>query len=267
MLHGQPKSGLENPEFLRRIGELSGKSDRIWLAAWSVGLGSTLIAAFLLDFSPTGKFVAYAGLSLRAILYFRAGAVLEGRGGEVLTDLFKLGLVAGLFEVFVDWGLIHWISNGRLIYGTGNDVLLLASPLWMPVAWACAIAEFGYAAVRLFRWFRASMSTRRAAAVASFVTGLAASVTVGSYESLAFKADLWRYENARVALGDACALYIPFGEFLMFLAILPIGARVLSMNHRRRAAFMEGGAAFALAMAAGYAVAYFLLEVAWSRVE
>jgi hypothetical protein len=47
----------------------------------------------------------------------------------------------------------------------------------------------------------------------------------------------------------------------MFLAILPIGARVLSMNHRRQAAFIGGGAAFALAIALGYALAYFLLEV------
>jgi len=84
---------------------------------------------------------------------------------------------------------------------------------------------------------------------------------VGFYEYLAYRANLWRYEKANVMLGDSCALYIPFGEFLMFLAILPIGARVLSMNHRSLAAFIEGGAAFALAIALGYALAYFLLEV------
>jgi hypothetical protein len=83
-----------------------------------------------------------------ASLYFRAGAVLEGCGGEVLSDLFNLGLVAGIFEILVDYGLIHWITNGRLVYLTGNDVILLASPLWMPVAWACVIAELGYPAMR-----------------------------------------------------------------------------------------------------------------------
>jgi hypothetical protein len=86
-------------------------------------------------------------------------------------------------------------------------------------------------------------------------------VTVGFYEYVAYRANLWRYEKANVMLGDSYALYIPFGEFLMFLAILPIGARVLSMNHRRQTAFIEGGAAFALAIALGYALAYFLLEV------
>ena len=39
MLHYRHKGGLEDPEFLRRIGELSVKSDRVWLAALSVGLG------------------------------------------------------------------------------------------------------------------------------------------------------------------------------------------------------------------------------------
>ncbi len=253
--------GLEDLEFLRRIGELSVKSDRVWLAALSVGLGSALIAAFLFDFSPTGKILAYAGLGIRATLYFKAGEVLEGRGGEALSDLFKLGLVAGIFEILVDWGLVQWISKGRLVYLTGNDVILLASPLWMPVAWACVIAELGYPAMRLFRWLKASMTTNLAAVIASLLTGLAASVTVGFYEYLAYRAKLWRYEKANVMLGDSCALYIPFGEFLMFLAILPIGARVLSMKHRRQAAFFEGGAAFALAIALGYALAYFLLEV------
>ena len=105
------------------------------------------------------------------------------------------------------------------------------------------------------------MTTNQAAIIASLLTGLAASVTVGFYEYLACGANLWRYEEAKVMLGNSCALYIPFGEFLMFLAILPIGARVLSMNHRRQAAFLEGGATFALAIALGYALAYFLLEV------
>ena len=172
-----------------------------------------------------------------------------------------LGLVAGIFEILVDWGLIHWISNGRLVYLTGNDVVLLASPLWMPVAWACAIAELGYPAMRLFRWLKASMTANRAAVIASLLTGLAASVTVGFYEYLACRANLWRYEKANFMLGDSYALYIPFGEFLMFLVILPIAARALSISHRRQAAVIKGGAAFALAIASGYALAYCLLEV------
>ena len=124
MLHYQHRGGLEDPEFLRRIGELSVISDRVWLAALSVGLGFTLIAAYLFAFSPTGKFLAYAGLSIRASLYFEAGVLLEGRGGEILSDLFKLGLVAGIFEILVDRGLIHRISNGRLVYLTGPASLI-----------------------------------------------------------------------------------------------------------------------------------------------
>lgn len=261
MQHYEHKGGLEDPDFLRRIGELSAKSDRVWLAALSVGMGSTMIAAYMLTFSPAGKFLAYTGLSIRAILYFRAGAILEGCGGEILSDLFNLGLVAGFFEILVDWGLIHWISSGRLVYLSGDNVFLLASPLWMPAAWACAIAELGYPAMRLFRWLKASMPTKQAAIIASLLTGLAALATVGFYEYLACRANLWRYEEARLMLGNSFALYVPFGEFLMFLTILPIGARVLSTNRRRRTALLAGGATFALAIASGYALSYFLLEV------
>jgi hypothetical protein len=31
--------------------------------------------------------------------------------------------------------------------------VLLASPIWMPIAWACVIVELGYPAVRLFGAF------------------------------------------------------------------------------------------------------------------
>ena len=37
MLHYQHRGGLEDPEFLRRIGELSVKSDRVWLVAHTNG--------------------------------------------------------------------------------------------------------------------------------------------------------------------------------------------------------------------------------------
>ncbi len=261
MLHYQHKSGLEAPEFLRRLGDLSVKSDLVWFAALSIGIGSTLIAAYLFAFSPTGKFLVYAGLSIRAILYFQAGEVLEGLGGDILSDLFKLGLAAGIFEILVDWGLIHWISSGRLVYLSGNDIFLLGSPVWMPVAWACVIAELCYPAMRLFRWLKASMTTNRAALIASLLTGLTAFVTVGFYEYFAYRANLWRYEKANVMLGGSFALYIPFGEFLMFLTVLPIGARLLSADRPKPASFIEGGAAFAVAIALGYAIAYCLLEM------
>ena len=254
------KWGLESPNFKRRINELSAGSDLVWFTALGIGLGFTLIAAYLFTFSPTGKFWAYAGLFIRAGLYLWSGEVLKGRGGDTLSDLFKLGIVAGIFELLADWGLIHWISNGRLVYLSGNDVILLGSPVWMPLAWACVIVELGYPAMRLFRRLRASMTTNTATLVTSIIIGLAASVTVGFYEYFAYRANLWKYEKAHAMLGDFCALYIPVGEFLMFLAVLPIGAKLLSKDRPGTSTYIEGGAAFALAIALGYTLAYLLLE-------
>jgi hypothetical protein len=60
-------------------------------------------------------------------------------------------------------------------------------------------------------------------------------------------------------IGDFCALYIPLGEFLMFLPMLWIAARTLS-DERPTASVIIGGTRFAAAIAIGYAVAYLLLE-------
>jgi len=251
---------LENPTFLRRLDELSSGSDLVWFVALIVGLAFTLVAAFLFPFSSSGNFWAYAGLLIRASLYLWSGEALKGRGGETLSTLFKLGLVAGMFELLVDWALIHWVSNGRLVYLTGNDVVLLGSPIWMPLAWACVIVELGYPAVRLFGILKARLATRPAAVIASLVAASAAAVTVGFYEYFAYRANWWKYEPANAMIGDFCALYIPLGEFFMFLAVLPIAARALSQSDRPLVASIEGGTRFAVAIAIGYALAYLLLE-------
>ena len=256
-----PRSAaIDNPAFLRRVGELSGASDLTWLIALLVGIGSTLIAVFWFPNSPTGNFWAYAGLFIRAGLYLWAGEALEGRGGHTLSGLFKLGIVAGVFELLVDWGLIHWVSNGRLVYLTGNDVVLLGSPVWMPLAWACVIVELGYPAIRLFGLLKERTSTRTASVIASVVIGTGAAITVGFYEYFAYQANWWRYEPANAMIGDFAALYIPLGEFFMFLLILPIAARTFSRDDRRLASAIEGGALFAVAIAAGYTLGYMILE-------
>lgn len=253
-------SSLVDPVFERRLSQLSPTTDRIWLVAMAVGLGFTLIAAYLMPFSPSGKFWAYAGLLIRSSLYLWAGERCRDQGGAILVALFSLGLVAGLFELLVDWGLIHWISNGRLVYLTGNDVVLLGSPVWMPVAWACVIVELGYPALRLYGFLRVRVSRGAAARLASVATATLAAITVGLYEYFAYAANWWKYERANAMLGDYCALYIPVGEFFMFLLLLPLAARAIANERRPLGAAIEGGATFAGAIAGGYALAYLLLE-------
>ena len=251
-------SALERPAFVARLGQLSPASDAAWLAGTATGLGLTLVAAFLLP--SAGKFWAYAGLGIRAGLYLSATDTLRGRGGETLSRLFRLGIVAGLFELLVDWGLIHWVPTGRLVYLTGNDVVLLSSPVWMPLAWACVIVEIGYPTVRLYGLWRSRWGGGPAAAAASLLCATGAGVTVGFYEYFAYRAGWWKYEPARWMLGEFCALYIPLGEVLMFLLVLPVAARAVGEEERGTAAAIGGGARFALAIAGGYGLAYLLLE-------
>lgn len=85
-------------------------------------------------------------------------------------------------------------------------------------------------------------------------------MTVGFYEYFAYKASWWKYERANVMIGDFCALYIPLGEFFMFLFVLPIAARVLSRDDRPLGSAIVGGVLFAVAIAMGYTLGYLLLE-------
>ena len=130
----------------------------------------------------------------------------------------------------------------------------------MPLAWACVIVELGYPAIRLFGVFKAHMATRWAAVTASLLAASAAAVTVGFYEYFAYRANWWKYERANVMIGDFCAVYIPLGEFFMFLLILPIAAGALSRDDRPLGSSIVGGARFAGAIAMGYTLAYLLLE-------
>ena len=252
------------PMFELRLEELSRESDRTWLAGLLVGLGFTLVAAFVALRPGGGTACAYLGLLIRAALYLRAGETLADNGGVVLSRLFKLGLCAGAFELIVDWWLVNGISNGRLVYVGPNDVVLLSSPIWMPLAWACVITELGYPAVRLFGLLRGRIGGPAALVAASGIVSVSAGVTVGFYEYFAFRAGWWQYAPAHAMLGPACALYIPLGEAFMFLTIIPIAARALSRDDRRWTSAIEGGALFACAIFGGYALAYMLLE--WGRL-
>ena len=139
-------------------------------------------------------------------------------------------------------------------------MVLLASPIWMPVAWACVIVELGYPALRLFGILRRRTTTARAAIAASVAIAIGAGVTVGFYEYFAYRAGWWKYAPAHVMIGSFCAAFIPLGEAFMFLAIIPIAMRALSRQDRPVAAAIEGGVTFAAAIFGGYALAYLLLE-------
>ena len=117
------------PAFACRLDELSPESDRIWLVGMTIGLTLTVIAAFVALPPMGGTACAYLSLLVRSALYLHAGEARATTGGVVLARLYHLGLVAGLFELVVDWWLIHGVRNGALDYFGKPDVVLLASPI------------------------------------------------------------------------------------------------------------------------------------------
>ena len=225
---------------------------------------TTLLPAFASPYpqSLAGRAWVYFGLLVRAACYVWASDRLRGRGGELISRLFGLGLVAGFFELIVDWWLVNGIRQGRLVYLSGPDVVLLSSPIWMPLAWACVIVELGYPALRLFSLWRPRWGQAKAGVLASLLCGVSAALTVGFYEYFAFRAGWWKYEPSRAMLGPYCSLYIPLGEALMFFTLLPIALRALGDETHPRSAAVVGGVRFACAIAVGYALAYWLLELA-----
>jgi hypothetical protein len=230
---------------------LGPRTDAVWLAGNAIGLGLTLAAAFL--FPGHGLIFAYLAVTVRLALYAQAAAWPDG---AYFNQMLRLGLVAGFFEIFADYVLVRLLVSGRLVYLT-RDAVLLESPLYMPFAWACVIVELGYVSVRLY-----SLARERpwGAWVASLAGGLTAMVFIGLYEYFAFRAGWWKYEPARVMIGPYCAAYIPLGEGLMFLAMLPLltwlGQRDESLSRRA----FRGGIAFAAIILASYVVAYIVLE-------
>lgn len=251
------------PAFASRLAELSSASDRVWMAGMAIGLGLTLTAAYAPLPANGGTMCAYLGLLVRAAMYLASGEALAQRGGMALSALFRLGIVAGAFELIVDWWLVSGITNGRLDYLGARDVVLLASPIWMPLAWACVIVELGYPALRLFGLLRNRMNDATAAVIASIIIAVGAGVTIGFYEYFAYRAGWWKYAPAHAMIGSFCALFIPVGEALMFLCILPITARAFARDDQPVKSAIVGGAAFSVAIFVGYALAYALLE--WGR--
>ena len=244
-------SQLEQLAVAERLGQLDRASDRVWAVALTTGLVCTLIAAYGFPYpvSASGKFWAYAGLLVRASLYLWAGESLAGRGGETLARLFRMGLVAGAFELLVDWWLIHGVSSGRLIYMTGNDVTLLGSPIWMPLAWEIVAVQFGYIGVRLFEW---------RPVWGLLLAGLLGAINIPFYEEMARQVKWWKYSNCQMFLHTP--YYIILGEFGIVLMLAILARLVRTKNYRWA---ILAGVVGGLGIWGCYAGAFWVIEKLW----
>lgn len=261
-MDSQPRSGVRNNAFVELVGRAGLASDICWLLGMTIGLGFTVLAAYAFPYpeSRAGIFFAYLCVMLRLALYFAFADRWKESGGALIGKLVTFGLVAGFFELLADYWLVNGVTSGRLVYTSGRDVVLLASPLYMPFAWACVIAEFGYLICRLYSILSVRRNALQAAAIASVAGGLAAGFSIGLYEYFAYRAGWWFYEAARAMIGRYCALYIPVGEVLMFAAFLPIFARAAERKENPVFGAMAYGALFGGCIFAAYAIAHTALE-------
>lgn len=249
-------------------------ADLLVLGAGVLGTVCELIAHCLhLD---SGKFWAYFALLVASGMFIWAKEGLKGRGGDVIWRLFQIGLVAGTLEILVDWALIDWVTHGRLYYkstktwdGTSiiNDVVLLGSPIWMPLAWACLITVLGYFALRLYKLWLPGLGKLKAALLVMFLIALQAGISVGLNEWLAAGADWWIYGPAVHMFPPASwncqrvPTCIPLGEAFQFFLLLPVAAAALTRDDTKPVeGALLGGGLFALVIALGYSLAYLLLE-------
>ncbi len=117
------------------------------------------------------------------------------------------GVAAGFTELAADWWLVHRTES--LVYAAGEP-MLVASPLYMPFAWALLLLQIGAIA----HWLRGRMSKVKAA----IVTGLIGGVNIPLYEHLAADADWWVYVSTPMVAN--APYYIILGEFLLALPLV-----------------------------------------------
>ncbi len=117
-----------------------------------------------------------------------------------------LGLIAGWLELLTDW----WIVAGTRTLLYPGEPMILASPAYMPFAWAVILVQIGSVAA----WLR-----RRLGVVhATLLTGLIGGINIPLYEHLAKSARWWVYKGTPT-LFDA-PYYVIAAEVLISLSLV-----------------------------------------------
>jgi hypothetical protein len=265
---------LREKNFRAHLDQPGWPADRLMLFVGSLGTICEIIAHVI--HKDSGKFWAYVALLIAFGLFLWAKEGLAGRGGEVIWRLFQIGLIAGTLEILVDWALIDWVTHGRLYYkstttwdGTTviNDVVLLGSPIWMPLAWACLITVLGYFAMRLYKLWIPRLGETKAMLIVCFLISIQAGISVGLNEWLAADAQWWIYGPACYMFPPAswhttsCPTCIPLGEAFQFFLLLLVAAAAMTRDDTKPIeGALLGGGLFAVVIALGYSLSYLLLE-------
>jgi hypothetical protein len=247
---------VNNDKLKELIAGFDVQTDLWWLTMMLAGL----LAAVLGAFAGYGLFFIYLSVLLRLSI---ALGLSQQAWGAVFGKLLTMGLVSGVFSIFADYMAIRWFTSGRLEYARGT-ASLLESPLYMPLAWACMVVEFGYPIVRIYGFVSKRWAGETGMSLTMLAGGTLAAVLIGSYEFLAIHAGLWRYTAGHGVVGTGYALYVVVAKFFIFGAFLRIFAGYLACPGTRLYAALRYGIIFAGVIFMGYGVAYLLVVGAFA---
>jgi hypothetical protein len=241
-----------NLEPLRKqADELELQTDLWWLAMMLFGF----MASFLAAFTSGGVFWAYLSGFVR--LAIAIGLTQQPWGG-VFTKLLGFAVAAGAFSIFPDFLLVHWDKGGQRLYP--EQALVLSSPLYVPVLWACAVVEFGYAIVRLYGLAAKKLPGEAALGAAMLAGGFIAGIWTACTDFWAVKARWWTYAEGRVILGGGFAFYVVMAVFVLFVFFLPLYGRYLACAGTRLYAAVRYGLLFSGVGFLTFMVSHWLVE-------
>ena len=232
------------------------QTDLWWLAMILTGFLATFLAAF--GFPGAGMFFIYLAVLVRLAIVV---GVSQQPFGAVFGRLLPFGLVTGLFAVFGDHMLVNWSGGdgGQRIYPEHSGVLL-SSPLYVPLFWACGVIEFGYVILRIWGLVSSLLPAEAALGATMVSGGLVAAVWTACTDFWAVKAGWWSYRPGVAILGGACALYVVIASFLIFCTFLPLFARYLSCPGTRLYASIRFGLIFGAVIFLSYVASHLLVE-------
>jgi hypothetical protein len=245
---------MMHPRLKDLVAGLDLQTDLWWVATMFVGLMIGVLAA--VAFGPFGSFWAWVLVAVRFSMLI---CLAQQPWGAVFSRLLAFGVAVGAFSILPDHLTATWTHGAPRVYPPG-EAAALSSPLYVPLLWACTLAELGYASIRLHGLLERHVYGELALGLAMAAGSFIAAVVTASTEFLAVRAGWWSYPTSGVLLGDACPLHVVLGHFFAFFFFLPVFQRYLASPGTPVYAAVRYGAVFAGILFLSYALSHALVE-------
>ena len=170
------------------------------LATLFLTIGGTFVASVYALGWPAATLLTAVSAGMIAVHGLRSGDRFTGLLGII-------GLVAGFAELASD----YWaIDRFHALFYPANEPMIWRSPLYMPFAWAVIVVQLSVIGRRL--------GARFSLPAAMGLTGIIGGVNIPLYEHLAKDANLWHYENCRMAF-ESTPYFIIIYEVLLSIPL------------------------------------------------